>query len=118
MADTPRNRVIETITSSAKHRPPLLPPDPLLHTPLVFPHHDKKMKIAVNLITGSLLFYGVFFMDFGKNEHCFSPIRRYVFGKINSFLTVQPEDETYIQRRVESIKTQISQVNEERNRST
>ena len=117
MANTPSSRMVELITSSAKHRPPLLPPDPMLHTPLIFPNHDRRMKIIFNAITGGLIFYAVLFMDFGKQEHCFTPIRRAFHGRINSFLTVQPDDEAYIQKRLETIKAQIQQVEEQKNKS-
>ena len=106
--------MIETITSSANHRPPLIPPGSDLYKPLFFPNSDRKFRIFINFMTVGLFSYSVLFMDFGNREHCFSPIRRYIFGKINSLFSINTEDEDYINKRVEDMKIKITQVDEAR----
>lgn len=110
MTETPRNRVIETVTSSAKHRPPLFPGDSDPHAPFMFPKHDRKIRIFSNLVAGGILIFGVLFADFGPQEHCFSGIRRYVFGKVSSLLTISKEDDVYIKGRIEEIQNKLAQV--------
>jgi len=109
--DTTKYRMIETITASAKHRPPLHS-DPKIFEPLILPKHDRKIGIGVQVFTGLFAIYGVLFMDFGNREHCFSAIRRAFFGKLNSWMTIRPEDEPYIARRVEEMKLRVKQVDE------
>ena len=104
-------KMIETITSSAKHRPPLHT-DPNIHKPIIFAKHDRKVGIGLNIFSVMFVAYSVLFMDFGQKEHCFSSIRRAVFGKMNSWMTIRPEDELYIASRVEQMKLRIKQVDE------
>jgi len=111
--DTTKYKMIETITASAKHRPPMHN-DPKIFEPFIFPRHDKKIAVGVQIFTAAFCVYGVLFMDFGRQEHCFSGIRRLVFGKINSWMTIRTEDENYISTRVEEMQLRLKQVNEAR----
>lgn len=109
--DTPKYRIIETITASSKHRPPLTN-DPTIHKPLIFPNHDRRFSIGINLFTGLVAGFVILFADFGDQEHCFSSLRRFVFGKARSLMTIGPEDAGYIQRRVEEMEIKVAQVDE------
>lgn len=109
--DTTKYRMIETITASAKHRPPLHT-DPKIFEPFILPKHDRKIGIGIHIFTSAFLVYGVLFMDFGAREHCLTPIRRVFFDKINSLMRICPEDQPYITQRVEEMKLRINQVNE------
>ena len=40
--ETPHNQVIEAVTLSPKHRPPLFPRDSDPHAPFMFTKHDLK----------------------------------------------------------------------------
>lgn len=116
--ETPRNRVIKAVTSSAKHRPPLFPGDSDPHAPFMFPKHDRKIRIFSNLVAGGILIYGVLFADFGAHEHCFSGIRRYFFGKVSSLFTINEEDDVYIKGRIEEIQNKLAQVEAEKRKQT
>ena len=116
--ETPRNRVIKAVTSSAKHRPPLFPRDSDPHAPFMFPKHDRKIRIFSNLVAGGILIYGVLFADFGAHEHCFSGIRRYFFGKVSSLFTINEEDDVYIKGRIEEIQNKLAQVEAEKRKQT
>ena len=109
--DTIKYRMIETITASAKHRPPLHS-DPKIFEPFIFPKHDKKIAIGLHIFSSAFLAYGVLFMDFGAGDHCFSTIRRVFFDKVNSWMSIRPEDTPYISKRVEEMNLKIKQVNE------
>lgn len=109
--DTPKYRIIETVTASAKHRPPLTN-DMFLDRPLIFPHHDRRFSIGIKLFTGAVAAYLILFGNFGEHDHCFSSLRRYVFGKARSLMTVGPNDVGYIQRRVEEMEIKVAQVDE------
>lgn len=113
MANTPQNRMTELINSTTRHRAPIIT-DPEMYTPLVFPKHDRKMAIAAHLFWSSCMIYGVFFHDFGKGEHCFSPIRRFCTSKFNTLFSVHEEDKAYLNKRIDNIQSQIELVKEDR----
>ena len=105
--------MVSAVTSSAQHRPP--PPyyHPDLHKPLIFPNHERKFKLFSWAVCGAIAFHMALFMDHGDREHCFSPLRRYCKRKLESFLVIQPEDEAYIQKRVEKLQRTVELVKEE-----
>ena len=109
--DTVKYRMIETITASAKHRPPLHS-DPKIFEPFIFPRHDKKIAVGLQIFTVGFFAYGVLFMDFGARDHCFTPVRRVFFDKIASWMSIRPEDQPYITQRVTEMQMKIKQVKE------
>jgi len=43
-------------------------------------------------VVPAIAIYGVFFMDFGESEHCFTPARRWLRHKRATFLTLSDEE--------------------------
>ncbi|SAM07790.1 hypothetical protein [Absidia glauca] len=52
----------------------------------------RQIQVASWVLSLSLSGYVVLFADFGTQEHCFSPIRRWFHGKRKEFWSLTPQE--------------------------
>ncbi|CAO3585241.1 unnamed protein product [Absidia cylindrospora] len=53
----------------------------------------RQIQVASWALSLTLSGYVVLFADFGTQEHCFSPIRRWFYGKRKQFWSLSPQEE-------------------------
>ncbi|KAI9300287.1 hypothetical protein BJ944DRAFT_244339 [Cunninghamella echinulata] len=53
----------------------------------------RQIQVASWVISIGLSGYIVLFADFGSQEHCFSPIRRWFYKKRKEFWSLSPEEQ-------------------------
>ena len=110
---TPSQRVVQAIISRVKHQPSHSSVEDL-DVPFLPPKYNSKLAAFSYGVTAVIITYGVFFMDFGKNRHCFSAIREQALSVLNSFINLQPDDQKLIEQRVKEMEMQVKQVTEHR----
>ncbi|BGP35662.1 hypothetical protein JCM10296v2_007514 [Rhodotorula toruloides] len=80
--------------------PPRIVPPPV--PPSQLPQHfaptplSRAGQIAAFALSAGLAVYGVLFYDYGEQEHCFMPVRRWVDQHTASFFTLTPSERRYV----------------------